>query len=448
MLTAPFFTDQNYLWGSNIGKSHSGVNFYNLITYGLDSANHTHYKNAAQGYVHYMHGVNPLNIVYLINMYAHESESSCNEIYHGWFADGSDFDNALTSLYGPPPGYVPGGPNGAFAPDAAYGGTISPPQNQPVQKAYKDWNTGWPENSWEITEPSITCQGAYVKLLSKFVSGESCPPPTNVSRAPVTPNSAKLNWNAQPEADHFQIRGKNMNGSNWVYLNIPNASTDFKDVFGLSNNATYVWQIRSFCDAIETDSSDWSALDTFTTGCFSPDTLWTDPITSSGARLNWVQVTGAAGYEIKGQPIGSSGWTNLLVNGGSTVSKDVFRLLSNTGYQWKIRTWCNSTGSAKSGYSGLDSFWTASGSRLGDKAGLEGWRNGVKVFPNPASGTISITLSIDDGDFSIEVVNYLGQMVLFKRNAQQINLANQPAGIYCLFVKTGEYVMENKIVIE
>ena len=41
--------------------------------------------------------------------------------------------------------------------------------NQPPQKAYKDWNTSWPENSWEITEPAIYYQGAYVYLLSRFV---------------------------------------------------------------------------------------------------------------------------------------------------------------------------------------------------------------------------------------------------------------------------------------
>ena len=43
------------------------------------------------------------------------------------------------------------------------------PYCQPPQKAYLDFNDGWPVNSWEITEPAIYYQASYIKLLSKFV---------------------------------------------------------------------------------------------------------------------------------------------------------------------------------------------------------------------------------------------------------------------------------------
>jgi hypothetical protein len=83
-------------------------------------------------------------------------------MFHEWFRHGSIWDNARTSECGPPPGFLTGGPN------ANYTGSLSPPAGQPRQKAYRDWNTGWPENSWEITEPGIYYQAAYVKLLSAF----------------------------------------------------------------------------------------------------------------------------------------------------------------------------------------------------------------------------------------------------------------------------------------
>jgi len=35
--------------------------------------------------------------------------------------------------------------------------------------SYKDFNTGWPLNSWSVTEPSDGYQVAYIRLLSKFV---------------------------------------------------------------------------------------------------------------------------------------------------------------------------------------------------------------------------------------------------------------------------------------
>jgi len=40
---------------------------------------------------------------------------------------------------------------------------------QPPQKSYKDFNSGWPLNSWTVSENSNGYQAAYIRLLSKFV---------------------------------------------------------------------------------------------------------------------------------------------------------------------------------------------------------------------------------------------------------------------------------------
>ena len=190
--------DNDYVWGCNQWKANTASIFYNMNVYGLSPANSTDYENAAAGYVHFLHGVNPINKVMLTNMGDYDAEDSCDEMYHAWFGDGTDYDNAQTSLYGPPPGYVTGGFNPHFAPDPACGCTIDPPQNQPHQKSYKDWNTSWPENSWEVTEPAIYYQAAYIKILSKF-AGMSAPLPTELIdfRATLQPDgSVKLLWTA------------------------------------------------------------------------------------------------------------------------------------------------------------------------------------------------------------------------------------------------------------
>ncbi len=163
-----FMNDGDNVWGSNRPRGHTGTIFYNVITYGIN-ANTAVYRNAAVGYLNFLNGLNPISTVMLTNMNDFGAEKSANEMYHSWFADGTIWDNAITSLYGPAPGYQPGGFNPNYAPDPAYGGTIVPPQNQPSLKSYKDWNTSWPQNSWEITETSISNQGSYVKLLSKFI---------------------------------------------------------------------------------------------------------------------------------------------------------------------------------------------------------------------------------------------------------------------------------------
>ena len=162
-----FLNEGDNVWGSNRPRGHTGNIFYNMLTYNLST--NILYKNAALGYINFLHGVNPITRMMLTNMYDFGGDKCANEMYHSWFADGTNYDNAITSLYGPAPGYQPGGFNPNFAPDPAYGGTIVPPQNQPDLKSYKDWNTSWPQNSWEITETSISNQGSYVKLLSKFI---------------------------------------------------------------------------------------------------------------------------------------------------------------------------------------------------------------------------------------------------------------------------------------
>ena len=46
---------------------------------------------------------------------------------------------------------------------------LSPPNGQPAQKSYRDWNGGGTDASWAVTEPGIYYQSAYVRLLSAFV---------------------------------------------------------------------------------------------------------------------------------------------------------------------------------------------------------------------------------------------------------------------------------------
>jgi len=154
-------------FGNNRVKAAIGNLYLDQIRYGLDTANATNYKNAAASYLHYLLGVNPNGIVYLSNMYAFGATRSANEIWHSWFNDGTDWDNALTSAKGPPPGFLTGGANAGFT---GTGLPTPPAGSQPKQKAYADFNTGFPQNSWELTEPAIYYQTAFIHLLAHFVA--------------------------------------------------------------------------------------------------------------------------------------------------------------------------------------------------------------------------------------------------------------------------------------
>ncbi|MEM6771619.1 MAG: T9SS type A sorting domain-containing protein, partial [Bacteroidota bacterium] len=131
-------------------------------------------------------------------------ERGIQEIYHFWFNEGTDWDNSETSLYGPAPGFVAGGPNSDFSQT-----NIAPPANEPPMKSYKDWNTGWPEFSWEITEPAIYYQAAYIRNLAGLMAEEFTLPVTYQSplTARAQAKTVLLEWRIAEEvnASHYGV---------------------------------------------------------------------------------------------------------------------------------------------------------------------------------------------------------------------------------------------------
>ena len=156
-----YLSNNNYTWGSNTTKGRQGIMFLNMLTYKLDTLSNSLYREAALGYLNYFNGINPTAFCYITNMSAYGAENSVNEVYHSWFEDGSPlWDRVGVSVYGPAPGFIPGGVNPSYALDgccpngcSSYNSLcntalVTPPLGQPIQKSYKDWNTSWPQNSW------------------------------------------------------------------------------------------------------------------------------------------------------------------------------------------------------------------------------------------------------------------------------------------------------------
>jgi hypothetical protein len=144
---------------------------------------------------------------YLTNAKSFGADSCATEMYHGWFGNGTAYDR------NPAPGYLMGGANKNYRPDASFVGVLSPPQNQPVQKSYKDWNTSYPQNSWELTEPAIYYQAAYIKLISHFTApvttGESVARYVHQSFLDVYPNPTSdghFTIEVMTKAEHTNVK--------------------------------------------------------------------------------------------------------------------------------------------------------------------------------------------------------------------------------------------------
>jgi hypothetical protein len=160
----------HYCWGSNQSKGRWGLVLLMAIELGINPPQHAAYRDIIAGYLHFIHGRNPLSLCFLTNMGPAGGDHCATEIFHQWFRDGSALYDGKNSRYGPAPGYLPGGPNKFFSVD-----WISPPHGEPAMKAYRDWNGAWNaqrranEASWEITEPAVYYQAVYTLLLAQFV---------------------------------------------------------------------------------------------------------------------------------------------------------------------------------------------------------------------------------------------------------------------------------------
>ncbi len=75
---------KDYTWGSNAVKSKQGLMYTDYIYYNVNTSKNQLSREAAENYIHYLHGVNPFNMVYLSNMYDFGAENSVNEFYHSW----------------------------------------------------------------------------------------------------------------------------------------------------------------------------------------------------------------------------------------------------------------------------------------------------------------------------------------------------------------------------
>jgi hypothetical protein len=160
----------HYCWGSNQVKGRWGRVLLMATTLALNPGHQGDYREIMAGYLHFIHGRNPLSLCFLTNMGHAGADQCATEIFHQWFRDGSPLYDGKQSRYGPAPGYLAGGPNKFFSVD-----WIRPPTGEPPMKAYRDWNAAWNaqrqanEASWEITEPAIYYQAVYTLLLSQFV---------------------------------------------------------------------------------------------------------------------------------------------------------------------------------------------------------------------------------------------------------------------------------------
>ncbi len=195
-----------YAWGSNRSQAQAGNILMGLNQlHAQPQADYLTYRNLGARHLHYLHGLNPLDLVYLSNMETFGADNSVQEMYHLWFRDGSQWDS-FSDSQGPVPGFLVGGVNASYESDKVFINDIEKSryllQNQPITKRYTSWNTV-DDAAYKLTENSITYQAPYIRLLSKLMIANQRPEKPQLSISKQA-DQVRLQWYA-PYAKRYTL---------------------------------------------------------------------------------------------------------------------------------------------------------------------------------------------------------------------------------------------------
>jgi hypothetical protein len=252
----------------------------------------------------------------------------------------------------------------------------------------------------------------------------------------------------------YRVRVKRLGalGGPWM-THFVNASQTSLTLDSLVPGAIYKFRVRSQCSPNGADLSPWSAPQYFTVNagvavCAAPSGIATANVTASGTDINWTPVTGAYGYRIRYREVGTVGWTPMVINNGNAGSFTLSGLQASTAYEFQIATKCEVGPTVLSNFSPMGTF-TTTGLRDAEIDATYA----LVIYPNPASGEVTMQVPNEMANAALVVYNAVGQTVI-----QQSNIANAPsvridvsplaAGLYVVELRSEGARMRARLVKE
>jgi hypothetical protein len=207
---------------------------------------------------------------------------------------------------------------------------------------------------------------SFLLFLMLSFAGQSfsqCLAPSTLFVSNINYYNAEVNWNTTSGSHHYKIRYKMIGSSSWSYKNNIDSTLNIKLLANLTPLSDYIWQIKSYCDTTNTNISNWSVTDTFTTTtntCPNTSVLFTTNINFNNATANWDTISGANRYKIRYRILGTTIWANLGPIYHPDDSITIPLLQQNTPYEWQVLTFHDTSSLLGSLWSASDTFTTTS----------------------------------------------------------------------------------------
>ena len=146
-----------------------------------------------------------------------------------------------------------------------------------------------------------------------FNSYSQCFAPSSIYTTNISYYNTEVNWNIISMAHHYKIRYQIVGSGNWQYKNNIDPNINVKIITNLTPLNQYIWQIRTHCDSVNSNTSNWSVADTFytsTTLYTYPSALNTTNINYNNATANWDTINQVNRYRVHYRATGSAVWLN------------------------------------------------------------------------------------------------------------------------------------------
>ncbi|MBL0057472.1 MAG: M4 family metallopeptidase [Chitinophagaceae bacterium] len=186
------------------------------------------------------------------------------------------------------------------------------------------------------------------------------PPPSSISVAGITANSAVVNWTA-PSSSYNTIFGytvqyKLSTAVGWTTLASVSTSTLTKTLTGLAPGRTYDVRVRLNGYSVNSTYAQTS----FSTPCnIVPSGLTYSNVSPTSAQVKWNAIPGSVSFNLQYKKSTVSSWTT--VSGITTNSYNLSGLSANTIYNYQVQLVCTSGTTAYSSPASFTTYCTSSG---------------------------------------------------------------------------------------